>query len=77
MSTVPLLVNPAQQPDQAAAPYPHGFGLALSPDGREVFSLTQKGFVSFGRGLSQQLDGRWIHVDWGGIPEGFWYYWLP
>jgi hypothetical protein len=73
----PFLQTGTRQPAQPMESYPEGFGLAWSEgEGRTLF-LTQRGLLSLGRGPGQELDGRWVAIDWGGIPEPFWYTVLP
>lgn len=65
------------QRDQAAAPYSQSFDLGLFRDGNEVFTLTQRGLLVFGRQLSELSSGRWIDIEWEDIPELFWYALVP
>ncbi len=73
----PFLAALDRQPTQPVEPYPKGFGVMWSENEGKALFLTQRGLLSLERGPGQQLTGRWMTINWGGIPEPFWYTVLP
>jgi hypothetical protein len=74
-TTSPEDYNGQLEPGRAAGP--QGFGLALSPDGQQVFALMQRGTLSFSRDQGARDQGRFTRIHWGDIPEPLWYSVVP
>jgi len=72
--SIPLVAD--LQLTQQVAPYPEGYGFTLTDENKVLF-LTQGGIVSLDRGQGQQLEGRWVGINWGAIPKPYWYAVIP